>query len=121
MLSIPQRTLLKDLLRLFDRNRSLLEGDRDDAAVPGPGARASGGGGASGSGSHSHSHSHSVSFALPPMAATSAAAPSSAPTAPAAAAAATRRSSIIPRFVAVSRKCLLMDSSQLHFLSRDLF
>lgn len=117
MLSIPQRTLLKDLLRLFDRNRSLLEGDRDDAAVPGPGARASGGGGGGASGSGSHSHS--VSFALPPMAATSAAAPSSAPTAPAAAA--TRRSSIIPRFVAVSRKCLLMDSSQLHFLSRDLF
>jgi hypothetical protein len=117
MLSIPQRTLLKDLLRLFDRNRSLLEGDRDDAAVPSPGARASGGGGGGASGSGSHSHSHSVSFALPPMAATSAAAPSSAPTA----AAATRRSSIIPRFVAVSRKCLLMDSSQLHFLSRDLF
>ena len=114
MLSIPQRTLLKDLLRLFDRNRSLLEGDRDDAAVPGPGARASGGGGGGASGSGSHSHS--VSFALPPMAATSAAAPSSAPTA----AAATRRSSIIPRFGGVSRKCLLMDSSQLHFLSRDL-
>eukprot|EP01036_Dinobryon_divergens_P022911 gene22911-31215_t len=81
-----QRTLLKDLLRLFDRNRALLEGEHELIAV-----------GGSGSMKASSGPSHYVSFSLPPSAASaSASAPSTALTA--APAAAGRRSSIVPRF-----------------------
>ena len=77
-----QRTLLKDLLRLFDRNRALLEGDHDHSPA----------------GKTSSGPSHAVSFALPPSAAAYASAPAPAPSAAPTAAAATRRSSIVPRF-----------------------